>query len=343
MKKNLIFSALLPVLIFAFALYGTEAVFKWNARRHPAPVNGWDQNKLYTWGHLVTGTEFVHKKAGQPDIIKGYRQKPFSSVKPVQRFRIEILGDSYTFGEGIAQEDMYANRLETLLKAAYPKVDVEVINFGLRGADTVFEKYVLETTINSVKPDLIIVGFCSNDPKQKGEEYSAEREAFYARHGETIKQVAAGLSKAGLSKIGGRFETMVDNLLPVFGIAPDWATRFRNAYDKNGKEWAEFVEALKGIKNLSDQKRLPPPYFAVLTTGLAAEETIYFHQAEDAAKAAGFRTLNFENEIRTTLQGQPLSAPWGGHASKELNEEYAKKLFSLVRKDLEYYFLTKNK
>ncbi len=93
----------------------------------------------------------------------GLRGEPIESPKPPGQARIIVLGDSIIFGLGLALEDTYAVSLETLLKNKYNWPDVKVINMGVPGYNTQQEEAFLKMKGFDLQPDLVILGFCSND------------------------------------------------------------------------------------------------------------------------------------------------------------------------------------
>ncbi len=88
----------------------------------------------------------------------GYRGKELSPANT--RVRVLALGDSFTFGWGVNDEDTYPERLETQLRSRIPDRDIEVINGGFAGGYSPDTYYLyLKTEGEALKPDLIIVGF----------------------------------------------------------------------------------------------------------------------------------------------------------------------------------------
>jgi hypothetical protein len=81
-------------------------------------------------------------------------------------FRIIALGDSFTFGPEMHQEDAYPARLERLLNQIDDHVHFTVLNFGTPGYSTVQEFQLLKKTYKSVKPDLVLLQITLNDPEQ---------------------------------------------------------------------------------------------------------------------------------------------------------------------------------
>lgn len=80
--------------------------------------------------------------------------------------RVVVIGDSFTEGQGVREEDTFAARLDASLG------DVEVINCGRRGYDFP-ELHELFTRHLALEPDVVVYAMVLNDPQQS--------EAFHAR------------------------------------------------------------------------------------------------------------------------------------------------------------------
>jgi hypothetical protein len=78
-------------------------------------------------------------------------------------FRILVLGDSVTFGHGSVFDNTWPHLLEVQLQAWRPDIDWQVWNAGVPGYNTSQELATLLEVGPVFKPDLVIVGFFSND------------------------------------------------------------------------------------------------------------------------------------------------------------------------------------
>ncbi len=87
----------------------------------------------------------------------GLRDRERSLAKPAGSRRVAVLGDSFMWGYGVENGEMFSSRLEHLL------ADTEVLNFGANGYSTVQELVRLEADALAYAPDVAIVSFCSND------------------------------------------------------------------------------------------------------------------------------------------------------------------------------------
>lgn len=116
-----------------------------------------------------------------PDPHRGYRLKPgvrdrnvsgasvssnslgargrreYASPKPPDVVRFVALGDSFTFGEGVADDATWPAHLERLLPGT------EVVNFGDRGYAHDQMYFALVDDGIPLEPDAVIVGFFEND------------------------------------------------------------------------------------------------------------------------------------------------------------------------------------
>lgn len=102
----------------------------------------------------------------------GFRGRPFAPVKPDGVYRIAIVGDSFTYGNGVRQEDRYSD----LMQAQLPS-HVEVLNFGVAGANTPEHHQLVQHLLQDVHPDFILVQWFVNDVE---DDDSAGRPVFHA-------------------------------------------------------------------------------------------------------------------------------------------------------------------
>lgn len=94
----------------------------------------------------------------------GLRNREFDSSNR-DKFRILVLGDSFTFGHGVEQEEAYPAIVETLLQQRYGEGKIETINAGFASGYSPDTYYLyLKQTGLSLKPDLVLIGlFIGND------------------------------------------------------------------------------------------------------------------------------------------------------------------------------------
>ena len=94
--------------------------------------------------------------------------------KPPGTFRIILIGDSTTFGWGVAEEQTYGRVLETLFQNSHPQANVEVLNAGVPGYSSYQGSKYLKRDLLKYRPDVVLVYFGLND--LTGARYHADKE-----------------------------------------------------------------------------------------------------------------------------------------------------------------------
>jgi lysophospholipase L1-like esterase len=90
----------------------------------------------------------------------GLRDREVGPPEP-GTFRILVLGDSVTFGHGVAVGDTYVRQLEQRLAERQPRITV--LNAGIPGWSTHQQHIFYQEHTAELAPDLVLVGFVLND------------------------------------------------------------------------------------------------------------------------------------------------------------------------------------
>ena len=96
----------------------------------------------------------------------GLRDHEIAQPKPEDRVRILSLGESTTWGHGVALEETYGKVLETLLSSG--NEDFEVINAGVAGYTTWQSAVYLEERGLDLQPDVVMLYHLKNDSLPRG-------------------------------------------------------------------------------------------------------------------------------------------------------------------------------
>lgn len=329
--KKIFVILIINAVLLTFLAYLFERIF---SPYSDLPVNGHVSGKWYTWGHLVKNNKH------------GFREKDFSSPKPQGTYRIMVLGDSFTWGAGLAAQQRYTAIAEKLLNEHFNDRKFEVLNFGIKGASTIKELEILRNFFRKVDPDLIIVGFCLNDPQPNDQSFSIEREKLQnSEIGQSVQKIARKLREIGVPYTGKLISNSFYRTAELLDIIPVWQVSLQRSYEPSSADWKHFISALKDIKKISDQLNLPAPFFVILNQGSSnklgtdyshPDENLriylnWYHQAEEAAKEIGFISYNHEFEISHQLRNEPLAInTHDGHPSANLNRIYGKKLHEQI-------------
>jgi len=108
----------------------------------------------------------------------GWRDQERQLEKPEGTFRILGLGDSYLFGQGIAQEDICLSKLEGMLQDQEDDRRIESINTGISGFNTGNQRDLLIRRGLEYDPDLVIVFFVLNDVEANANQENTRVEFF---------------------------------------------------------------------------------------------------------------------------------------------------------------------
>src|SRR5215475_11442810 len=94
---------------------------------------------------------------------EGFRSAPIAATKRPGVVRVACIGDSWTFGMNVNQDQTYPARLEMLLRQQTPGSDVEVMNFGVLGYSSFQGLELLRGRVLDLHPDVLVIGFGMND------------------------------------------------------------------------------------------------------------------------------------------------------------------------------------
>lgn len=89
---------------------------------------------------------------------QGFRDREMNVSKPSGAYRIAVVGDSLTFGNGIPSDARFSELLGVALGAGF-----EVLNFGHPGNNTPEETAVIRQAVRRYSPDFILVQWFVND------------------------------------------------------------------------------------------------------------------------------------------------------------------------------------
>jgi hypothetical protein len=88
---------------------------------------------------------------------RGYRGQEVPSTRPPGRVRVAVLGDSFTFGEGVGDEETWVHQLGVL------RPRLEPVNLGVHAYGHDQMLLTLREEGPQLRPDLVLVGFVHID------------------------------------------------------------------------------------------------------------------------------------------------------------------------------------
>jgi len=91
----------------------------------------------------------------------GARGPELAASVPAGALRVAYLGDSFTFGQGVEEEEAFATVIGEQLAAR--GVPVETLNFGVSGHGTPQSIALLERQVVPLQPDVVVLNVFAND------------------------------------------------------------------------------------------------------------------------------------------------------------------------------------
>ena len=195
-----------PILIFSIVLLFSELIFLSFNLVFP---NAFEKNEIVYWGDIKTFKSLSNTE--YPFISKGGRLLPnlnvkmfnpynprgvslitnsiglrnhnnYDSTKLNSKFRILNLGDSFSIGYHVDQNDFFGNVLQSLLLQKSKSNNIEILNVEV--SDPAYGSVYLSRYINYWKPDLILYGTYSNDIMQTETVYGKDKLFYFDNNGD---------------------------------------------------------------------------------------------------------------------------------------------------------------
>ncbi len=140
------------------------------------PVLGW----VGTPGHIgrFRGAEFDIVVANAEN---GFRRSEVPFDGPADAPRAAFFGDSFTWGWGVAQGEVFTDRLQEL----EPR-DRRILNRGVNAYGTAQQRHLLERVLTEDKPDVVVVMFFGNDPEECVNDRGGKRPVFALESGKLV-------------------------------------------------------------------------------------------------------------------------------------------------------------
>ena len=246
------------------------------------------------------------------------RRQPFPPRDP-NRFRIMVVGDSLTFGEGVDAFWTYPAQLE---RALAPDFRVEVLNLGVSGYASEDVVNVVRRFVPELKPDLVVYGVCLNDFLEAGTEQPV-RYVF-----PLPSKLEKKLRKR--SRVARLVEERYDALLRLLGLRPNFYSELLADFDARRQRFGRDVAALNSFVTKSG---LPPVVAMVLDQSprLDGPGRQLAIAAEAQLRAAGIDTVDSEAFYRR-FNGRNLRVSrWEGHPDEEAYAIWASMLAQRIR------------
>ena len=257
----------------------------------------------------------------------GIRGPDYESTPPSGTRRVLAIGDSQTFGNGLALHDTWPARLEGALDRQAPG-HWEVLNGGLSGTDTWQHVYLLQRLSEAYAFDVAILGFYVNDVVPRSMPGPAEERtnAWPKRIGYVLKRSAV------FAFVWQTYQGL-------------WAHRHvgaRELHIVNGepdpqveKGWAEVERSLVGIQQLCADRGADLFLLVIPRRDQVSGRepaTAYNQRIAEIASRHDIPVTDALSALQRAYRehGDDLFIPWDGHNSALSNEIIAEALAPVI-------------
>jgi lysophospholipase L1-like esterase len=207
----------------------------------------------------------------------GFRS-PYEQVVPEPgTIRVVALGDSYTWGDGIARtDDTWPAQLERMLRDTL-RTPVEVINTGHSGWTTANEAELLRRFGWQWRPDLVVVQFTLNDVTESAPGFRDKEDPRLRILPQRFRSGAVGTS-ALLFLVETRLSVMMN---------PNWGSTNPARFHPDSLAWQQTAAAMREIADSARARSVPAVLliYPLLVQGVWSPDTYpYMEQISQVAR-----------------------------------------------------------
>lgn len=185
----------------------------------------------------------------------GFRGPAFTA-KPPDLFRIVFLGDSFTFGEGVRNEDIYPEVTARILRKGGRSIDA--CNLGVGGYNTSQSLRAMQLFGSDLQPDAVVLGYTLNDAepplfeidKATGQPVRRPREMFIEAEAAPKTPPTAGIYRLRLAQAVWKAQHQRD-------LTQQTIAYYRSVNAPSGEGFLESERALREIISQCQERGIP--------------------------------------------------------------------------------------
>ncbi len=247
------------------------------------------------------------------------RTTPFPAKRD-DTFRIMAVGDSLTYGLGIAAEETYSRVLEKDLRKTF---QVEVLNLGICGINSEEVAETVERFAPQLKPDLITYGICLNDFLPRS---MPNVEGYPFPLPDSFKQMMVEHTR-----VGQFLNHEYNDLLLRLNLMPDLTEKVLHRFPSYSERLAK---DLRAMNTFAMENGYGPMITAVLDQWPTKRRRQLTEFAEKAAAEAGMIVVSTADFYRKHNNKKKLAKMvvnrWELHPNERTHAEFAGLFLSVV-------------
>ena len=328
---------LLLALSTVLAVGCAEVVFRWYAhwtfdREFPP----WTENLVVVPGAQVF--RFKPNASGVfPGNVDGKRTFPYRTnshglrdrdrpAKQPGARRVLVIGDSYTWGYAVAEEEAYPQAAERLLKERGHS-QIDVINAGIPDYNSRQERKLLEELMPVYEPDAVFLAYVVNDAEPSTAMPTTPDETYRHSTSWLLSELAERLNRRLFRR----------RLLP--SAKDNVGSSYLDGFDEGSVKWRDSKEALSEMRDLCAAAGIPFTILVMPDFTQNFDDGYAWRKIHDAVVSWG-RDLDIPVfDLLKTFHGQDHQAlwvPWDGHPNAEAHRRIAEFLVARVLEDARF-------
>lgn len=237
MLKPLLLRLILALAGVVLALASVEAVLRMMPQRPPLTSGALDLPHTSRYQQ----PDFRNRRYGL--------RRPSPQGEDDPRFRILVVGDSFTWGSRVREEDAYPDRIATRLAKRHGRDRFRVINFSRPGWNTARELDALRPWMSRIRPDALVLGYCINDAEPVSHEVLRR-----LSRGTELRRPDPGVSR-WLYRHSRAYHLLYDKLENLRRRRA--LVAFYHAIYEHEPGWQRTREALAGFRDLAARRDIP--------------------------------------------------------------------------------------
>jgi lysophospholipase L1-like esterase len=323
------------MLSSVFALGCAEVIFRWHTQRtFDDEFPEWTENLVVVRGAQVFAFK-PHASGVFPGNVDMKRTFPYRTnanglrdrdrpAKQPGTKRVLVIGDSYTWGYAVAEEEAYPQAAERLLDER-GRSDIEVINGGIPDYNSRQERQLLAELMPIYQPDAVFLGYVVNDAEPPTAMPVPPEETYRHARSWFLAEAADHLNRHVFRR----------RLLPT--AKDSVGSSYLDGFEEGSVKWRDSREAIREMRDLSSAAGVPFTVLILPDVTQDLDHRYLWRPIHDAVARWG-RELNIPTfDLLSEFRGrdrQTLLVPWDGHPNAEAHEDIAAFLVARILEQL---------
>jgi len=228
--------------------------------------------------------------------------------------RVLVIGDSYTWGYAVAEEEAYPQVAEKLLMER-GRPDIEVLNGGVPDYNSRQERVLLEKLMSVYEPDVVFLAYVVNDAEPSTAMPTPPEEVYRHSYSWFLTELAERLNRQMFRR----------RLLP--SAKDNVGSNYLDGFEEGSVKWKDSREAIREMRDLCAATGRPFAILMMPDFTQALDERYGLLKIHNAVATWG-RELNIPvfDVLTLLFHGEDRDkwmVPWDGHPNAAAHRRIA--------------------